>query len=162
MTIAAEILRCTPLYALHLELGGKMVPFAGYEMPVQYPGGILKEHLHTREKAGLFDVSHMGQAFLSGGDPAKALERLTPADVIGLKAGLQRYGLLLNDAGTIKEDFMFSRLAGEAPLYLVVNAGTKEGDFNYMSSKLGGIAALEARPDRALLALQGPAAATAL
>src|SRR6187551_3736149 len=135
MTIAAEILRRTPLYALHLELGGKMVPFAGYEMPVQYPAGILKEHLHTREKAGLFDVSHMGQAFLAG-DTA-ALERVTPADVAGLKEGMQRYGLLLTDAGTIKDDFMFSRLAGEKDLYLVVNAGTKEGDFAYRR-KAGG------------------------
>src|SRR5277367_6279250 len=98
MIVSTEILRRTPLHALHLELGGKMVPFAAYEMPVQYPAGILKEHLHTREKAGLFDVSHMGQAFLSGADPAKALERVTPADVIGLKPGMQRYGLLLNDS----------------------------------------------------------------
>src|SRR5579863_5085980 len=88
MTIAPEILRQTPLHALHRELGGKMVPFAGYEMPVQYPAGILKEHLHTREKAGLFDVSHMGQAFLAG-DTA-ALEKLTPADVAGLKEGMQQ------------------------------------------------------------------------
>ena len=109
--------RQTPLHALHLELGGKMVPFAGYEMPVQYPAGILKEHLHTRAKAGLFDVSHMGQAFLSGADPAAALERLTPADVVGLRDGQQRYGLLLNDAGTILDDFMVARLAGEAALF---------------------------------------------
>src|SRR5579871_4766988 len=118
MTVSAEILQKTPLYALHLALGGKMVPFAGYEMPVQYPTGVLKEHLHTRAKAGLFDVSHMGQAFLSGADPAKALERLTPADVIGLKEGMQRYGLLLTGQGTIKDDFMFSRLEGEPALYL--------------------------------------------
>src|SRR5580693_7442269 len=96
-----ESLRRTPLYALHLELGGKMVPFAGYEMPVQYPAGVLKEHLHTRQKAGLFDVSHMGQAFLAG-DTA-ALERVTSADVAGLKEGMQRYGLLLTEAGTIKD-----------------------------------------------------------
>src|SRR6202167_5592255 len=114
----------TPLYELHLAMRGKMVPFAGYEMPVQYPSGILKEHLHTRAKAGLFDVSHMGQAFLAG-DTA-ALERVTPADVAGLKDGMQRYGLLLTEAGTIKDDFMFSRLAGEADLYVVVNADTKE------------------------------------
>ena len=157
-----EVLQKTPLHALHVELGAKMVPFSGYDMPVQYPTGILKEHLHTREKAGLFDVSHMGQAFLSGADPARALERLTPADVIGLKEGLQRYGLLLNDSGTIKDDFMFSRLSGEAPLYLVVNAGTKHGDFEYIAAKLKGIATLAPRPDRALLALQGPAAAAIL
>lgn len=160
MTIAAGILRRTPLHALHLELGGKMVPFAGYEMPVQYPAGILKEHLHTREKAGLFDVSHMGQAFLAG-DTA-ALERVTSADVAGLKEGMQRYGLLLTPAGTIKDDFMFSRLAGEADLYVVVNADTKEGDFAYIGEKLAGAAALTLRPDRALLALQGPMAAAVL
>ncbi len=160
MTPASDILHRTSLHALHLELGGKMVPFAGYDMPVQYPAGILKEHLHTRQKAGLFDVSHMGQAFL-GGDIA-ALERLTPADVTGLKEGMQRYGLLLNDAGTIKDDFMFSRLAGEHDLYLVVNAGTKDGDFAYIAEKLKGAATLTTRPDRALLALQGPAAAAVL
>jgi aminomethyltransferase len=160
MTIASDVLRRTPLYALHIALGGKMVPFAGYEMPVQYPAGILKEHLHTREKAGLFDVSHMGQAFLAG--DTSALERVTPADVAGLKDGMQRYGLLLTDAGTIKDDFMFSRLAGEADLYLVVNADTKEGDFAYIAEKLKGAATLTPRPDRALLALQGPAAAQVL
>lgn len=160
MTIASGILRRTPLHDLHLERGGKMVPFAGYEMPVQYPAGILKEHLHTREKAGLFDVSHMGQAFLAG-DTA-ALERVAPADVTGLKEGAQRYGLLLTPAGTIKDDFMFSRLAGEADLYLVVNAGTKEGDFAYISEQLKGAATLTPKADRALLALQGPAAAAVL
>src|SRR5665647_1718435 len=105
MTVTTEILKQTPLHALHLELGGKMVPFAGYAMPVQYPAGILKEHLHTREKAGLFDVSH--------------------ADIQGIGEGMQRYGLLLNDAGGIKDDFMTTRLAGEAALYLVVNAAMK-------------------------------------
>ena len=160
MTASTENLRRTPLYALHLELGAKMVPFAGYEMPVQYPAGVLKEHLHTREKCGLFDVSHMGQAFLSG--DTVALERVTPADVAGLKEGMQRYGLLLTDQGTIKDDFMFARLSGEADLYLVVNAGTKEGDFEYIADKLKGVATLTPRLDRALLALQGPAAATVL
>src|SRR6185312_15146991 len=160
MTLTSEILHRTPLYALHVELGGRMVPFAGYEMPVQYPAGILKEHLHTRAKAGLFDVSHMGQAFLSG-DTA-ALERLTPADVAGLKEGRQRYGLLLTPNGTIKDDFMFSRLEGEADLYLVVNAGTKEGDFAYIAQQLAGAVTLTPRPDRALLALQGPMAAAVL
>ncbi|HEX4636549.1 MAG TPA: glycine cleavage system aminomethyltransferase GcvT [Rhizomicrobium sp.] len=160
MTIASDLLRRTPLHALHLELGAKMVPFAGYEMPVQYPAGVLKEHLHTREKAGLFDVSHMGQAFLSG--DTCALERVTPADVAGLKEGMQRYGLLLTGAGTIKDDFMFSRLAGEADFYLVVNADTKEGDFAYIAEKLTGAATLTPRPDRALLALQGPLAADVL
>src|SRR4029077_21050937 len=111
MTENTETLRKTPLHAPHVELGAKMVPFSGYDMPVQYPSGILREHLHTREKAGLFDVSHMGQAFLSGADPARALERVPPADVIGLAPGMQRYGLLLNDQGTIKDDFMFTKLA---------------------------------------------------
>ncbi|HKU54284.1 MAG TPA: glycine cleavage system aminomethyltransferase GcvT [Rhizomicrobium sp.] len=160
MTIASDILRRTPLHALHLELGGKMVPFAGYEMPVQYPAGILKEHLHTREKCGLFDVSHMGQGFLAG--DSAALERVTPADVAGLKEGMQRYGLLLTDTGTIKDDFMFSRLSGERDLYLVVNAGTKEADFAYINEKLAGSASLTPRFDRALLALQGPLAAQVL
>ncbi len=160
MTLTTQVLRRTPLHALHIALGARMVPFAGYEMPVQYPAGVLKEHLHTREKAGLFDVSHMGQAFLAG-DTA-ALERLTPADVAGLKEGMQRYGLLLTDAGTIKDDFMFSRLQGEADLYVVVNADTKEGDFALIAGKLAGAATLTPRPDRALLALQGPAAAAVL
>src|ERR1700755_2773272 len=150
MTVSSDILRRTPLYALHLELGGKMVPFAGYEMPVQYPAGILKEHLHTREKAGLFDVSHMGQAFLSGSDPAKALERVTPADIQGIKEGAQRYGLLLNDAGGIKDDFMTTRLAGEGALYLVVNASMKESDVAYIGERLRGVATIAAQPERAL------------
>jgi aminomethyltransferase len=162
MTDTNEILRYTPLHALHLELGGKMVPFAGYAMPVQYPAGILKEHLHTREKAGLFDVSHMGQAFLSGSNPAQALERVTPADIQGIAEGMQRYGLLLNDAGGIKDDFMTIRLAGEAALYLVVNASMKESDFAYIGERLKGAADLAPAPDRALLALQGPLAADVL
>ena len=162
MTETSETLLRTPLYALHIELGAKMVPFSGYEMPVQYPTGVLKEHLHTREKAGLFDVSHMGQAFLSGADPAKALERVTPADVVGLKSGMQRYGLLLNDQGTIKDDFMFTKLEGEADMYLVVNAGTKDGDYAHMADKLKGAATITTRFDRALLALQGPMAGAVL
>ena len=157
-----ENLKRTPLYGLHVELGAKMVPFAGYAMPVQYPAGVLKEHLHTREKAGLFDVSHMGQAFLGGGDPAKALERVTPADIQGIPEGMQRYGLLLNDQGGIKDDFMTTRLAGEPALYLVVNAAMKEQDFAYIGEKLAGAAELKPAPDRALLALQGPLAAAVL
>jgi aminomethyltransferase len=162
MTDSTETLRKTPLHALHVALGAKMVPFAGYDMPVQYPAGVLKEHLHTREKAGLFDVSHMGQAFLGGDNPAKALERVTPADAQGLKDGMQRYGLLLNERGTIIDDFMFSRLIGEKDLYLVVNGATKENDFAYIDAKLKGIATLTPKPDRALLALQGPAAGKVL
>jgi aminomethyltransferase len=162
VTDTTESLKRTPLHTLHVKLGAKMVPFAGYEMPVQYPAGILKEHLHTRASAGLFDVSHMGQAFLSGDDPGKALERVTPADVVGLKEGMQRYGLLLNERGTIKDDFMFSRLAGERDLYVVVNAGTKEGDFAFIAEKLKGAATVTPKPDRALLALQGPKAGAVL
>lgn len=162
MTDTTEILKVTPLNALHLELGGKMVPFAGYAMPVQYPAGVLKEHLHTREKAGLFDVSHMGQAFLSGADPARALERVTPADIQGIPEGMQRYGLLLSDEGGIKDDFMTTRLAAEAALYLVVNAAMKDADFAYIAEKLKGEAQLAPAPDRALLALQGPLAAEVL
>ena len=158
----AETLRRTPLHALHVELGAKLVPFAGYEMPVQYPAGVLKEHLFTREKAGLFDVSHMGQAFLHGADPARSLEKLAPSDFAGLKEGMQRYGLLLNDEGGIKDDFMASRLKGEPALYLVVNAAMKDSDFAYIGERLKGEVTLEPRPDRALLALQGPAAGAVL
>jgi len=139
-----------------------MVPFAGYEMPVQYNAGVLAEHLHTRAQAGLFDVSHMGQAFLSGADPAAALERLTPADICGLKDGQQRYALLLNDAGGVMDDFMAARFAGESALYLVVNAATKEGDFAYIAERLAGVAEISPQADRALLALQGPSAETVL
>ena len=161
MTETVPLLK-TPLHALHLELGAKMVPFAGYDMPVQYPAGVLREHLHTRAAAGLFDVSHMGQAFLDGPDPAHALERVTPADLVGLKEGMQRYGLLLNAAGGIKDDFMTTRLAGERALYLVVNAATKAGDFAYIAERLKGEATLSPQPARALLALQGPLAGAVL
>lgn len=152
----------TPLYDLHVELGAKIVPFAGYEMPVQYPAGIIKEHLHTREKAGLFDVSHMGQAFLHGADPARAMEKIAPSDFAGLKEGMQRYGLLLNDEGGIKDDFMLTRLVGEAALYLVVNASMKDSDFAYIAERLKGEVTVEPRSDRALLALQGPRAGAVL
>ena len=161
MTDSTNLLR-TPLYELHCALRGKMVAFAGYEMPVQYDAGILKEHLHTREKAGLFDVSHMGQAFLTDSDPAAALERLTPADVKGLKGGQQRYALLLSDEGTIKDDFMVSRLEGEPGLFLVVNAACKDADFAYIGEKLAGLATLDPQPSRALFALQGPLAEAVL
>jgi aminomethyltransferase len=158
-------LKRTALHALHVSLGAKMVPFAGYEMPVQYPTGILKEHRHTREAAGLFDVSHMGQAFLkcSAGDPAAELERLTPADIAGLREGQMRYALLLNASGGVKDDFMAARLPrGEGALYLVVNAATKDSDFAYIARETKGKATLEPRPERALLALQGPKAETVL
>ena len=155
-------LQTTPLHKLHLSLGAKMVPFAGYDMPVQYPAGIIKEHLHTRSAAGLFDVSHMGQALLEADDPASALERLTCADIVGLKDGQMRYALLLDDQGCIKDDFMAARLPGEKALLLVVNAATKEADFAYIAKELAGVATIIPQSSRALIALQGPRAEAAL
>jgi aminomethyltransferase len=167
----------TPLYDLHRELGGKMVPFAGYEMPVQYPMGILKEHLHTREKAGLFDVSHMGQAFLFGWDGvhkeldhrhphiAAIMEELVPGEVLNLKPGQMRYTQLLNERGGIMDDLMVTRPEddqGQGSLFLVVNAGTKGDDFDHIERHIGDRAILSRKPDRALLALQGPQAVTVL
>jgi aminomethyltransferase len=157
-------LQRTPLYDLHVSLGAKMVPFAGYEMPVHYPLGILKEHLHTREKAGLFDVSHMGQALLVGPDhetTAAALEALAPADILNLKPGQQRYTQLLNDDGGIIDDLMVTRSASpedEGSLMLVVNASRKEVDYAHIASRLPDDVRLEPLPERALLALQGPTA----
>lgn len=155
-------LKQTPLFALHEELGGKMVPFAGYAMPVQYPLGIMKEHLHTREGAGLFDVSHMGQAFLKGlsdEDIGKTFEALVPGNIEGLGENKLRYTLLLNDEGGIRDDLMATRFAAkENTLYLVVNAACKDADFAHISEKLAGKADLETLEDRALLALQGPKA----
>jgi len=159
-------LRKTPLNALHRELGAKMVPFAGYDMPVQYPSGIMEEHCHTRTAAGLFDVSHMGQAELVGEDPAAALERLVPGDISGLKPGRIRYTLLLNEQGGILDDLMATRPAdaGDPPrrLFLVVNAACKEADFAHIATRLAGAAGLRPLQDRALLALQGPQAAAVL
>jgi aminomethyltransferase len=164
-------LKRTPLYTLNAELGGKMVPFAGYDMPVQFPAGILKEHLHTRAAAGLFDVSHMGQAWLhlegKGGhdDIAALLETLTPGEIKALKPGQIRYTLLLNDEGGIRDDFMVSRPAAPdkaGTLFLVVNAATKDADFAHIAASLKGRAKLERLDDRALIALQGPKAAEAL
>jgi aminomethyltransferase len=163
--VSAEPLKRTPLYDLHVALGAKMVPFAGYEMPVQYPLGILKEHLHTRASAGLFDVSHMGQALLVGPDhaaTAAALEALVPADVKGLAPGQQRYSQLLNDDGGIIDDLMVTRPAApeeEGKLLLVVNAARKEVDYAHIAGRLPRAVKLEPMPERALLALQGPAAA---
>jgi aminomethyltransferase len=156
-TVVESSLLETPLHELHKELGGRMVPFAGYSMPVQYPAGILAEHLHTRAKAALFDVSHMGQAELVGEGAAAALERLTPADVQGLKPGRQRYGLLLNESGGIVDDFMVANLGDR--LFLVVNASRKHVDFPLIQSVLPAGVALRPLPDRALLAFQGPAVA---
>ncbi|AWV05304.1 glycine cleavage system aminomethyltransferase GcvT [Burkholderia sp. JP2-270] len=151
----------TPLHALHLELGAKMVPFAGYEMPVQYPLGVLKEHLHTRDKAGLFDVSHMGQVRLSGADAAAALETLVPIDVIDLPAGMQRYALFTNEQGGILDDLMITRF-GHDELYVVVNAACKAQDVSHLKNGIGHRCDVAELTDRALLALQGPAAASVL
>ncbi len=173
---AAEHLKRTPIYALNVELGGKIVPFAGYEMPVQFPQGILKEHLHTRAAAGLFDVSHMGQAFLrlenASGDVdtrhdaiAGLIETLVPGEIKGLKPGQIRYTLLLNDQGGIRDDLMVTRPADPkfaGTLFLVVNAGTKDADFAHIAAKLKGRARLDRLEDQALIALQGPKAAKVL
>ena len=152
-------LRRTPLHALHVARGGKMVPFAGYEMPVQFPTGIIAEHLHTRAKAGLFDVSHMGQVTLHG-VTAAMLETLVPGDIAGLAEGRMRYTLLLNAEGGIIDDLMVLRV-GDG-LRLVVNAATKEGDVAHLRDRLGSAVGVELHDDRALLALQGPAAASVL
>ncbi|MCL6416483.1 glycine cleavage system aminomethyltransferase GcvT [Aestuariirhabdus sp. Z084] len=150
----------TPLYDLHVELGAKMVPFAGYDMPVQYPLGVKKEHLHTREKAGLFDVSHMGQVKLVGANAAAALETLVPVDIIDLPAGKQRYALFTNEQGGLLDDLMVTNYGDH--LYVVVNAACKEQDIAHMQAHLGEDVQLERLDDRALVALQGPAAVTAL
>ncbi|WP_018149846.1 glycine cleavage system aminomethyltransferase GcvT [Leeia oryzae] len=150
----------TALYDLHLELGAKMVPFAGYDMPVQYPLGVLKEHLHTREKAGLFDVSHMGQLKLKGPNAAKALETLVPVDLLSLTEGQQRYAFFTNEEGGILDDLMVTH-AGDH-LFVVVNAGCKEQDIAHMQKHLAGQCEIEILGDHALLALQGPLAAEAL
>lgn len=150
----------TPLGGLHRTLGGRMVVFAGYAMPVQYPAGILTEHLHVRAAAGLFDVSHMGQAELVGEGAAAALERVTPADIQALKPGRQRYGLLLTPEGGIFDDVMVANLGDR--LFLVVNASRKQADFALIESALPPGVRLNRLPDRALLALQGPGAAAAI
>jgi len=157
----ADAVLKTPLHDLHVELGARMVPFAGYAMPVQFRDGIMAEHNWTRESAGLFDVSHMGQARLRGDDVAAALETLAPGDITGLGAGEQRYTLLLNDEGGIKDDLMVSRPDDDG-LMLVVNAAVKASDFAHIAERLAGRAELEVLEDRALLALQGPAAVDVL
>jgi aminomethyltransferase len=158
----------TPLARVHREAGARMVPFAGYAMPVQYPTGIIAEHAWTREQAGLFDVSHMGQARLVGPDHAAvaaALEALVPADVAGLAFGQQRYTQLLNEEGGILDDLMVARparSAGGGELALVVNASTKEADYRHIAARLPDDVELRREDDRALLALQGPKAAEVL
>ncbi len=164
-------LRSIPLDAWHRRHGARMVPFAGYAMPVQYDltanlatrcrGGVLAEHFHTRSQAGLFDVSHMGQAMLTGPGVATALETLVPGDIAGLKLGRQRYTLLTNPAGGIIDDLMVARLA-EDRLFLVVNASRKDIDFSHLLANLPGGVTLTRQDDRALLALQGPQAAAVM
>ena len=154
----------TPLHDLHVAHGARMVPFAGYAMPVQYPSGIITEHKHTRSAAGLFDVSHMGQAILRGADVAASFEKLVPGDIAGLNIGQMRYTLLLNEAGGIRDDLMATRIDedGRFALFLVVNAACKGADFAHIATSLAGEAELEILEDRALLALQGPQAEAVL
>lgn len=161
----SDSLQRTPLYDLNLELGAKMVPFAGFEMPIQFPAGLMTEHLHTREKAGLFDVSHMGQiriAAKSGDvkDAAAALETLVPADYVGLAAGRQRYGLLTNEDGGILDDLMVANMGTD--LLVVVNAGCKVQDADRIEAALSDRCVVTRQFDRALMALQGPAAEAVL
>jgi len=157
---ATENLLTTPLNGLHLELGARMVPFAGYSMPVQYPSGLVTEHHHTRTAAGLFDVSHMGQLCLSGPDAAAAFESLMPVDVIGLGLHKQRYGLLLNDEGGIIDDLMFVNRGED--IFVIVNGACKHGDLAHIQARIGSRCTITPQFDRALLALQGPQAVTAL
>ena len=165
MSNNAELKR-TVLHNLHLELGARMVPFAGYYMPVQFSLGVMGEHLHTRSKAGLFDVSHMGQALLkgkSGYDAARAIEKLVPGDICGLKSGGQRYTMLLTSSGGVRDDLIVTRQEGsQTDVYLVVNAACKSQDFELFETELAGTSDLIRMDDRALLALQGPAAADVL
>lgn len=150
----------TPLYDLHVSLGAKMVPFAGYEMPVQYSDGVMKEHLWTRAHAGLFDVSHMGQVRISGENAALALESLVPVDIAGLAEGRQRYAMFTNDAGGILDDLMVANRGDH--LFLVVNAACKADDIAHLEAHLSNSCTVEPITERALIALQGPEAETAL
>src|SRR5262247_2988406 len=163
--LPTSALRRTPLHGLHLRLGARMVPFAGYEMPVQYSSGIVKEHLHTRSAAGLFDVAHMGQIALrarSGRveDAGRALEALVPADVLGLGVGRQRYTLFTNEAGGVLDDLMVANLGDH--LLLVVNAARKASDEAHLRAQLSEPCIIEPLAERALVALQGPRAEEAL
>jgi len=159
MSAPADLLQ-VPLNDLHVSLGARMVPFAGYSMPVQYPAGLMAEHKHTRSAAGLFDVSHMGQLRLVGPDAAAALETLLPVDVIDLPVGKQRYGLLLNDDGGIIDDLMFVNRGTD--IFVIVNGACKVGDIAHIQAKIGTRCQVIPMPERALLALQGPLAVTAL
>lgn len=158
-------LKKTPLHELNVSLGARMVPYAGYEMPVQFPAGVMKEHLHTRAAAGLFDVSHMGQIIIrarSGNtaDAARALETLVPVDVLGIAEGRQRYALFTNDQGGIRDDLMIANRGDH--LYLVVNAACKDADFAHLQKHLGETCEVTMLADRALIALQGPRAEAVL
>lgn len=153
-------LKKTALYELHFECGGKMVPFAGYEMPVQFPAGILGEHNHTRAASSLFDVSHMGQVALRGDNPAAALEALVPADISGLAPGRTRYTQFTNDAGGILDDLMVTNVGDY--LFLVINAACKEADIAHLKSALSAGIEVEELADRSLIALQGPSAPVVL
>ncbi len=152
-------LKTTPLHALHLELGARMVPFAGYDMPVQYPAGVLKEHLQTRAATGLFDVSHMGQVIVrarsgDNADAARALEGLVPVDVLGLGEGRQRYALFTDENGGILDDLMIANRGDH--FFVVVNAACKQADVAHMVKRIGDTCEITLLDDRALLALQGP------
>nr|MDP2190597.1 glycine cleavage system aminomethyltransferase GcvT [Rhodoferax sp.] len=164
MASTPDNLLTTPLNDLHLSLGARMVPFAGYSMPVQYPAGLMAEHHHTRSFAGLFDVSHMGQLRLVGPDAGAALESLMPVDVIDLPVGKQRYGLLLNDEGGIIDDLMFVNrdYANGGDIFVIVNGACKVGDIAHIQAKIGTRCQVIPMPELALLALQGPQAVTAL
>ncbi len=154
------MLKQTPLYPLHLKLGAKMVPFAGYEMPVHYSQGIIQEHLHCRSQSGVFDISHMGQCLVLGDNAALELEQLTPSDITGLKTGAQKYTVLTNSEGGIIDDIIITRI--DSGLMIIVNAACKDKDFKYLESRLSGRCTFKELPDQALLALQGPAAATVI
>ena len=157
---ASDLLK-TPLYDLHVELGARLVPFAGYTMPVQYPAGLMAEHKHTRAAAGLFDISHMGQLRLAGPDAAAALESLMPVDVVDLPVGKQRYGLLLDDDGGILDDLMFFN-EGNGSLFVIVNGACKAADIAHIQARIGQRCEVQPLADHALLALQGPQAAVTL
>ncbi len=163
MSVEPDLLK-TPLHALHHELSAKMVPFAGYSMPVQYPAGLVAEHHHTRAAAGLFDVSHMGQLVLRGKDAAAAFESLMPVDVIDLPVGKQRYGLLTTNEGTIIDDLMFVNrdYANGGDIFVIVNGACKVGDIAHMRERIGTRCEIVTLPDHGLLALQGPQAVAAL
>src|ERR1035437_1513886 len=154
MTTASDNLLKTPLNDLHVSLGARMVPFAGYSMPVQYPAGLMAEHKHTRSAAGLFDVSHMGQLRLLGSHAAAAFESLIPVDVVDLPVGKQRYGLLLNEAGGIIDDLMFVNRGTD--IFVIVNGACKVGDLAHIQAKIGMRCQVIPMPERALLALQRP------